>query len=66
MARQSTSCAGKSSRASNTAFCGEDPLHDPWDHEGCGVSLAEMRGLSWCLIGVTRLTLGQREAGTRS
>ena len=35
--RQDSSRAaqGAQVRASTTAFCGEDPLHDPWGHEGC-------------------------------
>ena len=31
-------------RASTAAFCGEDPLHDPWCHEGCGESRTKMGG----------------------
>ena len=42
---------GAQVRASTAAFGGEDPLHDPWSHEGCGESRTMMggRNLFWCV-----------------
>ena len=42
---------GAQVRASTAAFCGEDPLHDPWSHERGGESRTKMggRNLPWCV-----------------
>ena len=42
---------GTQVRASTTTFCGDDPLHVPWGHEGCGESRADKGGrcLPWCV-----------------
>ena len=42
---------GAQVRASIAAFCGEDPLHDPWSHERSGESRTKMGGwnLPWCV-----------------
>ena len=40
---------GAQVRKSTAAFCGEDPLHDPWSHERGGESRTKMGG--WSLPG---------------
>ena len=49
--RRDSAAQGAQVRASTAAFCGEDPLHDPWSHEKGGESRTKMGGwnLPWCV-----------------